>query len=63
MDSLDQGAKDLKLQGIVQKDLTVEFQLKVAGASYKGTLNKEGTEMTGEWFQGGGSAPLKLKKK
>ena len=63
MDSPDQGAKDMKLNDVVEKDLAVEFKLKIAGGSYKGTLNKEGTEMTGEWSQGGGTVPLKLKKK
>ena len=63
MDSPDQSAKDLKLSDIVQKELAVEFKLKMAGGGFKGTLNKEGTEMTGEWTQGGGSVPLKLKRK
>jgi len=63
MDSPDQGAKDLKLNDVAQKDLAVEFQLKLVGGSYKGTLNKEGTEIAGDWTQGGNSIPLKLKKK
>lgn len=63
MDSPDQGAKDLPLSDIVQKELDVEFKLRMANAGYKGKLNKEGTGMTGEWSQGGGTLPLKLKKK
>lgn len=63
MDSPDQGAKDMKLSDVVQKELAIEFKLKIVGGSYKGTLNKEGTEMTGEWSQGANSLPLKLKKK
>ena len=63
MDSPDQSAKDLKLNDIVQKELAVEFKLRMVNGGFKGTLNKEGTEMTGEWSQGGGSVPLKLKKK
>jgi hypothetical protein len=35
------------------------------GGSYKGTLNKEGTEIAGQWTQRFGVAqlPLNLKKK
>ena len=63
MDSPDQGAKDLPLSAVVQKDLDVEFKLQIANAGFKGKLNKEGTELAGDWSQGGGSLPLKLKKK
>jgi hypothetical protein len=62
MDSLDQNATDLPLTDIVQNGTSVEFQLKLVNGSYKGTLNKEGTQLTGEWTQGGSSLPLALKK-
>lgn len=63
MDSIEQGAKDLKLNDVVQKELSVEFKLRLTNGAYKGALNKEGTELTGEWSQGGGTLPLKFKKK
>jgi len=63
MDSPSQGAKDLPLSGIVQTADAFQFELPMAGGSYKGTLNKEGTQVTGNWTQGGGSLPLTLKKK
>jgi hypothetical protein len=41
----------------------VEFGLKVANASFQGTLNKEGTELSGKFSKDGASAPMTLKKK
>ena len=63
MDSPEQDKKDLKLSGVAQKGLAVEFRSKMTGGAYRGTLNKAGTEITGRWTQGGKSNPLKLKKK
>jgi hypothetical protein len=34
----------------------------MAGGAFKGEINAAGTELSGEWTQGGGSLPLKLKK-
>jgi hypothetical protein len=62
MDSPDQGATGLPLNDVAQKGSTVTFELAMVGGSYKGTLNKEATQMDGEWTQGGGSLPLTLKK-
>jgi hypothetical protein len=63
LDSPQQQAMALELTGIVQKDTAVQFELPMVGGSFKGTLNKEGTSITGDWSQGGGSLPLTLKKK
>jgi hypothetical protein len=41
----------------------VEFAVQAVGGRYKGTLNKEGTEMAGEWTQRQGTAPLTLNLK
>jgi hypothetical protein len=62
MDSLDQNSMGLPLTDVVQKGSAVEFQLRLVNGGYKGTLNKEATQMAGEWSQGGGSLPLTLKK-
>ncbi len=62
MDSLDQNSTDLPLTDVVQNGTAVEFQLKLVNGSYKGTLNKEATQLAGEWTQGGSSLPLTLKK-
>jgi len=62
LDSPDQNATDLPLTDVVQKDAAIEFQLKLVGGAYKGTLNKEATQIAGEWSQGGVPLPLTLKK-
>jgi hypothetical protein len=41
----------------------VEFQVLAVGGTYKGTLNKEGTEIAGEWTQRLAAAPLTLNLK
>ncbi len=62
LDSLDQNSIDLPLTDIVQKGPAVEFQLRLVNGGYKGTLNKEATQLVGEWTQSGSSMPLTLKK-
>jgi hypothetical protein len=62
IDSPSQGAQGLPLKAVAQKGAVVEFAVGVGG-SYKGTLNKEGTEIAGEWTQRSGAAPLTLNLK
>jgi hypothetical protein len=63
LDSPKQGAQGLALNDVKQTGTKVEFAFKAAGGSFQGNMNKEGTEIAGEWSQGGNSLPLKLKKK
>jgi len=63
LDSPGQGARGIPIRGVAQKGAVVEFAVQAVGGSYKGTLNKEGTEMAGEWTQGPGPLKLNLKKK
>ena len=58
--SPDQGAKDLTLESLEYKDGVLAFSAKSAGATYKGKLNESGTEVVGEWGQGGKSFVLNL---
>jgi uncharacterized protein len=60
--SPDQGQKDLPLDSITLDDRVLEFSAKNAGATYKGKLNEKGTEVVGEWAQGGKTFPLALKR-
>jgi hypothetical protein len=62
LDSLDQNSMDLPLTDVVQKGPAIEFQLRLVNGGYKGTLNKESTQLAGEWSQSGSSMPLTLKK-
>jgi hypothetical protein len=57
LDSLDQNANGIPVSSVSQKGNDVKLELKGIGASYQGKLNPAGTEITGEWNQGG---PLPL---
>ena len=60
--SPDQGAKELALQSIAYTDGVLTFSAKNAGATYKGKLNEHGTEVIGEWVQGGKTFVLNFKR-
>lgn len=53
VDSLDQNAKDLVVDTITFQDGTLNFEMKALGASYVGTLSKDGSKLTGKFTQGG----------
>ena len=60
--SPDQGAKGLPLESLTYADGTLSFMAKTAKASYKGKMNEPGTEIAGEWSQGGAGFALNLKR-
>src|SRR5262245_53840110 len=62
LDSLDQGAKDLPVDVINLKDNAVHFEMKRLMAVFDGTLNKEGSEIAGQFKQARASHPLSLKR-
>src|SRR5262245_43808841 len=62
LDSLDQGAMDLPVDVISLNDGAVHFEMKRLMAVFDGTLNKEGSEITGQFKQAGASHPLSLKR-
>jgi hypothetical protein len=53
----------MPLNDVKQTGQKVEFEIKIANASFEGTLNKEGTELGGRVIHEGGSEPLTLRKK
>ena len=61
LDSVDQNANGIPVSSISQKGNDVKLELKGIGASYQGKLNPAGTEITGEWNQGG-TLPLIFKR-
>ena len=61
VDSLDQSAKDLVVDTITFQDNTLQFEMKALHASYVGTLSKDGTQLTGQFTQGG-VLPLDFKR-
>src|SRR5215468_7170224 len=62
LDSLDQGAKDLPVDVISLNDGAVHFEMKRLMAVFDGTLNKEGSEIAGQFKQARASHPLSLKR-
>jgi fermentation-respiration switch protein FrsA (DUF1100 family) len=62
LDSIDQGAKDIPVDSVEQKDATVTFTMAKLKASFEGTMNKEGTEIAGTFKQAGMEFPLTLKR-
>ena len=61
-DSIDQGATDLSIDTITQKDKTVRFEAKQYGLSYEGTLNEKGDEINGIFKQGAGAHAFVFKR-
>ena len=62
MDSVDQGAKGIPVAEVVFKDGVVKFDIAIAKVVFEGKLNKEATEIVGEWKQGGAGFPMTLKR-
>jgi hypothetical protein len=60
VDSLDQGAT-IPVEAITVTGDTVRLELKSVGGVYEGALNKDRSEMSGKFTQGGASLPLVFK--
>ena len=63
IDTPDTGGMGLPLNDVKQTGQNVEFGIKIAHASFQGTLNQEGTELTGQWGHQESRIPLTLRKK
>ena len=62
MDSPDQGVEDLNVDKITFKEGALSFEMNAIGGYYDGKISGDGSEISGEWQQGGGSAPLVFKR-
>jgi hypothetical protein len=62
LDSPDQANNDMPINVLTATGDSLTFEMKYIGASYAGKFNKERTEVSGNWQQGGGAAPLTLKR-
>jgi hypothetical protein len=60
--SVDQGGGEIPVSAIAQKDSKLTLEVKMVGGQYEAEINKEGSELSGTWTQGGKGLPLKLKK-
>jgi hypothetical protein len=63
MDVPERNFMAMPLNDVKQTGQKVEFGLKIAGGSFQGSLNKEGTELALQLIQGAVSMPLTLRKK
>jgi len=53
----------MPLNNVKQTGQKVEFGMKIAGATFQGSLNKDGTELAGQLIHEPNSTPLTLRKK
>lgn len=56
-------ATDLPLNDVKQSGQKVEFGMRIAHGAFQGTLNREGTELVGEFTHEANRVPLTLRKK
>jgi len=56
-------ATDLPLNDVKQTGQKVEFGMRIAHGAFQGTLNKEGTELAGQFTHEANRTPLTLRKK
>jgi fermentation-respiration switch protein FrsA (DUF1100 family) len=62
LDSPDQGATGIGISRIGVEKERVKVEVSVVGGGFEGTLNAEGSEMSGKWSQGGASLDLVMKR-
>lgn len=63
MDSPTRNAMAIPLNDVKQSGRNVGFGMKVANASFQGTLNQEGTELAGKFIHDGAGTAMTLKRK
>jgi hypothetical protein len=63
MEILRSGSLALPLNDVKQNGQEVEFGMRIAHGGFKGTLNSEGTELTGQFSHEGNSVQLTFRKK
>ena len=62
LDSIDQGAKDLKFDTVTFKDGDLHLRMKAIQGTFDAKLSADGAELVGTWKQGGATFPLQLKR-
>lgn len=61
-DSPDQKAFNLPCNDVVVTSDSVILMMKMIGGKYEGSLSNDKMQLTGKWYQGGGSLPLNVNK-
>lgn len=62
LESPDQGPGTIAMDKIDFKDPTLHFEITSIGGIYDGSVNKDKSEITGHWKQGGQDFELNLKR-
>lgn len=62
LDSPDQGATGLLVDSITVTGKLLRFEMKSLGANYEGTISADGSQIEGQFSQGGQSFPLTFKR-
>jgi len=62
VDSPDQGASGIAITAITYKEPDLHFEVGSIDGSFDGKMNKENSQIAGQWKQGGASLPLALKR-
>ncbi|MCX5643431.1 MAG: alpha/beta fold hydrolase [Phycisphaerae bacterium] len=62
LDSPDQGATGIAITRVGVEKERVTVEVSTIGGRYEGTLNAEGSEMSGKWMQGGAALDLVMKR-
>ncbi len=62
LDSPDQGTTGIAISRIALEKEQVKVEVSVIGGGFEGTLNAEGSEMSGQWKQGGAALDVVMKR-
>ena len=62
LDSPDQGATGIVISRIAVEKGQVKVEVSVVGGGFEGMLNAEGSEMSGQWKQGGAALDVVMKR-
>ncbi len=60
--SIDQGNAMIPISALTERDGVVHLESNKIGGTFGGKLNGEGSELAGEWQQGGRTSPLTFKR-
>lgn len=62
LDSPDQGATDIPVEGVIFKGNTLHLEVKSVGGVFEGKVSEDFLVIEGEWKQSGGAFPLTVKR-
>ena len=62
MDSLDQNAKGIPVTAVTRNGSSLKMEMKQLGGVFEGKIAPDLASIDGTWSQGGGAAPLLLKR-